>query len=241
MAATNYNVFVKYMNNNKTISEQTEIGWMSYYENYELSKFYEEHKKEYETIKAQLANGTKKKENFNTRELEIYTKCKKYLDFEDAVSKGNAVKETVFIEPFDEMYVDPQISDSYPSFQRSKMIRSMKEAKIKRDTANQNLIVEQTRFTNPKFNMIFMYDGIGKCTADKNVYNPNLSNQNPQVIPYVYYDNMKRVECNPWFFYEQFGSLQAAMTRASELVNIFGKGNVLIGKEVALDQYIDIV
>lgn len=241
MAATKYNIFVKYMNNNKTISEQTDVQWMSYYENHELELYNKEHGKEYDALVKQLANGEKKKENFTIQELDIYTKCKKYRDFEDAVSKGKAVKENVFIEPYDEMYVDPNIKDQHPTYERSKKIRAMKEAEIQRDTAIQNLIVEEGRPTNPKLSMIFMYDGIGKCEADRNVYNPDQNNQNPQIIPYVYYDNMKRVECNPWFFYEQYGSLNAAMGRASELVNIFGKGNVLIGKEVALEQYIDIV
>lgn len=241
MAATKYNVFVRCMNNGKAVAQQTSIGWMSYYENKELADFNTAHGKEYEALLKKLGDGTIKKDNFTIYELDVYTKCKKYRDFEDAVSKGLAVKESILIEPPDEMYVDPTITDSPPTYERSRRIRGMKEAKTKRDTTNQNIIVEEGKPSNPKLSMIFMYNGIAKFEAEKNVLNPNPKNQNPPVTPYVYYDEMKRVECNPWFFYEQYGSLKAAMTRASELVNIFGKGNVLIGKEVALDQYIDIV
>lgn len=246
MAATRYNVFVRYMNNGKTISQQTEIDWMSYYENQELKAFNTKHAAEYNNLVSKLANGTLKKDNFSVYELDVYTKCKKYRDFEEAVNKGQAVREHVHIEPFDEKYVNPEQYSTTsgsrggpsPYAQRK---RFLNEEKTKRDLAQQSIMVEQSKPTNPKYEMIFMYNGIGKCEAEESTLNANQNNTDPPITPYVYYDEMKRVKCNPWFFYEQFGSLQAAMNRSAELVNIFGKGNVLIGKEVALDQYIDIV
>lgn len=242
MAATTYNVFVRYMNNGKAIAQQTSIGWMSYFENRELADFYSKHANEYNSLVQRLGNGSLKKDNFSVYELELYTKCKKYRDFEDAVSKNQAVKEHVHIEPVDEKYVDPEIyKDTKEDKAYSKRKRMLNEQKSARDLEQQSIMVEQSKPTNPKYEMIFMYNGIGKCEARANTLNPDPANQNPPVTPYVYYDEMKRVECNPWFFYEQYGSLNAAMHRASELVNIFGKGNVLIGKEVEIDQYIDVV
>lgn len=241
MAATKYNIFIKYINGTRVVTKQTDIQWMSYYESYELSVFDKENGKEYESIIKRIADGEIKLENLSVKELEIYTKCKKYRDYEEAVDKGLAVRENAHIEPFDEMYVDPQVQNVYPTFERSKRIRAMKDAKTKRDTELQKLMVDEAKPTNPKLNMIFMYEGVGRCEAALNVYNPNQMNQDPQIIPYALYDNMKRVNYNPWFFYAQYASLKAAMNKAAELVNILGTEGVLIGKCVELDQYIDIV
>ena len=60
-------------------------------------------------------------------------------------------------------------------------------------------------------------------------------------IPYLYYDNMKRIKLDPWFLYSTHASLNSAMTKAKELVNILGKDAVKIGKVIPLDQYIEIV
>lgn len=242
MAATKYNVFVRYMNNGKAIAQQTNIGWMSNFENRELAEFYTVHRTEYTTLVQKLGNGTLKKDNLSVYELEVYTKCKKYRDFEDAVAKNQAVKEHIHIEPVDEKYVDPEIYKDTPEVKAYSMKKhQLSEEKSARDLEQQTIMVEQSKPSNPKYEMIFMYNGIGRYEARTNSLNPDPTTQNPPVTPYVYYDEMKRVECNPWFFYEQFGSLRAAMQRASGLVNIFGKGNVLIGKEVSIDQYIDVV
>jgi hypothetical protein len=52
---------------------------------------------------------------------------------------------------------------------------------------------------------------------------------------------MKRVNIKPWFFHSTYHSLRAAMSKAETLVDLFGKENILVGKEVDLTQYIDIV
>ena len=241
MAATKYNIYVRYMNNNRVITGQTDSDWMSNYEYNELTEFYNKNKTIYSSLVAVLENGTKKKENFTAEELSIYSKCKRLLEFQANYNKGAGVLENVHIEPYDEMYVDPNIKDTPNDPARSKRIRQMKNEKLARDAANQRIITEETKPTNPKYEMIFMYEGLGKEEADKNVYNENPANTNAQITPYVYYDNMKRVEISPWFFYAQYGSLNAAMNKAAELVNIMGTDGVMVGKDVALEQFIEIV
>ena len=75
MAATKYNIYVRYMNNNKVITEQTSTDWMSYREETEYKEYYEAHEAEYKKLVAALNNGTRKTETFTIDELTIYTKC----------------------------------------------------------------------------------------------------------------------------------------------------------------------
>lgn len=98
------------------------------------------------------------------------------------------------------------------------------------DTAiYEKLIVKNSSIDNPKYDMIFVWDGLGYFTSDNT---PNYQ---------LYFDKMKRIKFKPWFLHSIYLSLRAAMTNAQKLVNLFGKDNIMIGKEVALDQYIDIV
>ena len=60
-------------------------------------------------------------------------------------------------------------------------------------------------------------------------------------IPTLLYERMKRIKENPWFLYSTHASLTSAMEKAQNLVDLIGKNNVMIGKVVPLDQYIDIV
>lgn len=240
MAATKYNIYVRYMNNNRVVSGQSTYDWMSNHEWNELNAFYSKNEKTYKALLVALENGSKKKENFTVEELNIYTKCKRILEFRENYSKNAGVLENVLIEPFDEMYIDPDIRDTSNDPARTRILKAMKNAKADRDAKNQQIITDETTPSNPKYDMIFMYEGLGKEEADRAVYNESPFSAN-NIVPYVYYDNMKRVTINPWFFFAQYGSLQAAMTKAAELANIMGTDGVMIGKDVALDQYIEIV
>jgi hypothetical protein len=88
-------------------------------------------------------------------------------------------------------------------------------------------IIEQSTHTNPKYDMVFMYDGLEKVEEDN--------------INYLYFDKMKRVKLDPWFLFSSHASLESAMIKARSLVNTLGKEAVKIGKVVPLDQYIEIV
>ena len=102
-------------------------------------------------------------------------------------------------------------------------------------------IIKETAANNPKYDMVFMYDGIAyaESRTGKADYNP--PNDDDKQVPYVYYDRMKRVKLDPWFLFSTHASLNSAMIKARELVNILGKDSVKIGKVVPLDQYIEIV
>lgn len=237
MAATLYNIFIRYMNNNKVITEQTSIDWMSDFDYREYQAYFNSNASKYNSIASDLSTGRRKKEELTAEELAIYEKCKRLKEYEYNISKGKGVHEVVRIEPYDEMYIAPGGTAESHSI----ILQNMKKQKLARDTANQRIITSESKTTNPKFDMIFAYNGLGEKEADRAVYNGNPTNTNPPPTPYIYYDNMKRVIGNPWFFYAQYGSLQAAMTKAKELVNILGTEGVIIGKCVALDQYIEIV
>lgn len=91
---------------------------------------------------------------------------------------------------------------------------------------------------NPKYDMVFVYDGL-TSTAGEN--KRNMGNGDTSTAPLVYYERMRRMNVTPWLLYASCASLNAAMIKAGELVNLIGKENVMIGKVVSLDQYIEIV
>lgn len=121
------------------------------------------------------------------------------------------------------------------------------------DTALSNIIVDEAVSSNPKYDMIFLYDGLVTCegapavNTSKYIYKPGQTQTNeasPLQVnpPIVYYEKMKRFEGPaPWFLYATASSLTAIMKKAEELVNIMGKNNVIIGKVVDIEEYIDIV
>lgn len=241
MAATLYNIFVRYTNNGIVISKQTDDDWMSYYEEKEAKEYYTKNRTIYELLVASIHNGSRMFNSFSEDEQNIYNKCNRYLEFLDNIDKNIAHREYIDIKIRDDMYQDPRNYTGPDGPKRkAQELRSWKEANMRQDTEYQKLIADQGRITNPKYNMIFVYDGIGTFAAAASA-----NHQDPYdtdaVIPSVYFDNMKRINHNPWFFYAQYASLKAAMNKAAELVNILGTEGVLIGKCVELDQYIDIV
>lgn len=92
-----------------------------------------------------------------------------------------------------------------------------------------DLITAESDVTNPKYDMIFIWEGLG--------YYKNGSDEKNQLC----FDKMRRVLFRPWFFHSTTHSLRYALEKGKDLVDKFGKDNVMIAKEVPLDQYIDIV
>lgn len=114
---------------------------------------------------------------------------------------------------------------------------TLRKEAMKLDNQLSELITDETNASNPKYDMVFIYDGITSATGQDKRHAP-ADTSSP---PIVYYERMKRINVTPWFLYATCASLNAAMTKATELVGIIGKENVIIGKVVALDQYIEIV
>ena len=225
--ATQYQIFCRYLNEtvNRTLTNQTTSEWISAAEFKSLKEYYKANKNTYDKLCNDLTHRVKRKSQFTVEELNIYDSCSKYITLLDAQSKNRLAVEFAMIRP--------DINDS------------------KLDSALNELMVDQNHQNNPKYDMVFMYDGIAK-TYEQSKTSTNPLNPGPIVIsespvvddkktPYLYYDNMKRIKLDPWFLYSTHASLNSAMAKAKELVNILGKNAVKIGKVVPLDQYIEIV
>lgn len=231
MAATQYQIFYRYLNEsvNRTLTNRTDMNWVSAEELLELEAFFNENRAKYTQIKTQIANGTLKEKHLDVKELDIYKTCKRYEEVQDQLDKNKIVQEYCIVEPADSL----KPSDSTGALAREK---------AKRDMELYQIVIDEAHVDNPKYDMVFMYDGIAKAESrtGKVDYNPPPSNDKRQ-IPYVYYERMKRIKLDPWFLHSTHASLASAMARARELVNILGKDGVKIGKVVPLDQYIEIV
>ena len=224
--ATQYQIFCRYLNEtvNRTLTNQTTSEWISASEFKTLKEYYKANKNAYDKLCNDLTHGVRRKSQFTVEELNIYDSCSKYTTLLNAQSKNRLAVEFAMIRPVG--------NDS------------------KLDSALNELMVDQNRPNNPKYDMVFMYDGIAK-TDEQSKTSTNPLNPGPIVIsespvaggeiPYLYYDNMKRIKLDPWFLYSTHSSLNSAMAKAKELVNILGKDAVKIGKIVPLDQYIEIV
>ena len=244
--ATQYQIFCRYLNEtvNRTLTNQITSEWISAAEFKTLKEYYKANKNIYDKLCDGLAHGTKRKSQFTVEEMNIYDSCLKYTTLLDAQLKNRLAVEFAMIRPVDSLTNDNN--------------GSLKKLESALNQQLNELIVEQNRPSNPKYDMVFMYDGIAKTDEQPktptNPLNPGpiVMNESPvadvnppdndkKEIPYLYYDNMKRIKLDPWFLYSTHASLNSAMAKAKELVNILGKNAVKIGKVVPLDQYIEIV
>ena len=230
MAATQYQIFYRYFNENvnRALTNQTNVDWISAEELTTLKEYFETNKTEYNRIKTQLLNGTLKENQLTVVQIEIYTTCKKYEELDNNITKKKVVTEYCIVEPADSL--KPSDPDG-----------SLTRKKAARDLELYEYVVKGARADNPKYDMVFMYDGIASAESrtGKADYNPPANDK--KQIPYVHYDRMKRIKLDPWFLHSTHGSLESAMQKAKMLVNIIGKSSVKIGKVVPLEQYIEII
>ena len=244
--ATQYQIFCRYLNEtvNRTLTNQTKSEWISASEFKTLKEYYNINKDAYDKLCDDLRHGIKRKSQFTVEELNIYNSRLKYTTLLDAQSKNRLAVEYAMIRPVDSLTDDKN--------------GSLKKLDSALNQQLNELMVDQSHPNNPKYDMVFMYDGIARTNEQPltptNSINPGpiVMNESPvadvhppkddkKEIPYLYYDNMKRIKLDPWFLYSTHASLNSAMTKAKELVNILGKDAVKIGKVIPLDQYIEIV
>jgi hypothetical protein len=229
MAVTQYQIFCRYLNEavNRPLTNNQDIGWIGAEELSKLEESHRENQTEYNNIKNRILNGEIKENQLSLQELVIYENGKKYESIMDRVEKNQIVLEHCILEPSDSLYNDTNFSK--------------KKAQMQRDLDLYEYVIEENAATNPKFDMVFVYDGVayGESRTGKSDYNP--APDDDKQIPYVYYDRMKRIQFDPWFLFSSHASLNSAMIKAKELVNILGKENVKIGKVVPLEQYVEIV
>ena len=244
--ATQYQIFCRYLNEtvNRTLTNQTKSEWISASEFKTLKEYYNINKDAYDKLCDDLRHGIKRKSQFTVEELNIYNSCLKYTTLLDAQLKNRLAVEYAMIRPVDSLTDDKN--------------GSLKKLDSALNQQLNELMVDQSRPNNPKYDMVFMYDGIARTNEQPltptNSINPGpiVMNESPvadvhppkddkKEITYLYYDNMKRIKLDPWFLYSTHASLNSAMVKAKELVNILGKDAVKIGKIIPLDQYIEIV
>lgn len=226
MAATQYQIFCRYLNENinRALTNRTSIEWVDAKEYEAIKSTYTTNKSEYETMKTGVKAGTLKEKTLTLAQSNIYVPCKRYEYIQKQVSEGKAVIEYVYIRPADAFTGDTN--------------GTKRKAAALLDQEKYQIIIDQNQAGNPKYDMVFMYDGIEAITGEGTL-NPPPNNTTSK--PYLHYERMKRIKLDPWFLYSSHGSLRSAMTRANQLVNIMGKDAVKIGKVVSLDQYIEIV
>jgi hypothetical protein len=115
------------------------------------------------------------------------------------------------------------------------MSKNEKPSAAENTEAYEKFITNSMRIDNPKYDMIFVWDGLGIMEGTK------YGSGDSAITDQLYFDKMKRLKFKPWFFHSKYHSLKAAMTRAEQLIDLFGKEHIMIGKEVDLTQYIEIV
>lgn len=98
------------------------------------------------------------------------------------------------------------------------------------DSRAYTYIIENSVVKNPKFDMIFVYDGLG-----------HIKEESYETPIEIYYDKMKRVKAEPWIPLFKTSSLKVAMDKAEQLVNTYGSKNIKIGKVVPLEIGMEIV
>ncbi len=258
MSVTQYQIFCRYFNGdlNRSVTNETPCEWVSKSEdaalklycnntaNQAMFKDLDEH------LRGVAADGViRRRKDFSLEENECYKMFERRKELEVLKKKGLLAYEIVQIEPMDHMY-----STSADSQHR------MKKAKLQRDLAHWETISKETDIANPKYDMIFMYNGLAQtkgpiCNGNtmiedygqfdgqttSNIYCLNPIQKDPHQQPYIYYDNMKRVSLDIWFEHSVHASLTSAMNKVRELINIVGKRNIKVGKVVPLDKYVQIV
>lgn len=198
-------------------------------------RFYKENGKDKETSKSTYFGWEEKNGKWESQEE--YNE--KYAKHEEEINKKNKELATVAIARVG-----------------SEILKESKE-----------LLFEEIKYDNEKNNMLFTYDGIGTTQEQFDYYKsgntfkkskfidkigavkkpyfgdgqlPGIDNKSI-VAPTFLFERMKRLENTPWFLITTCNSLQTAISKVNQLVSIYGKDAVKIGKVVPLEQYIEIV
>lgn len=98
----------------------------------------------------------------------------------------------------------------------------------------QEIIINATDTSNPKFDMFFAYDGTRK------IRHKGADGREHIEEPYMVKDMYKRIPLSPWFTNCVTGSLDTALEKARLLITMLGKENVRVHKMVKFEQYVKI-
>lgn len=125
-----------------------------------------------------------------------------------------------------------------------KMYSGNAEKEVEAFEEQQQELSDAVDVSNPKYNMMFAYDGTKKYAHQKIDGTPCTVCPRDRMRhrdPYCVKDSYKRINGSPWLVNSTFGSLDAAIEKAKKLIAMIGKENVKLIKVVAFDQFIKIV
>ena len=162
--------------------------------------------------------------------------CQEVITY-DRTGRATDVYEHMWIRPEDDCWVDTSV------FERADVIANLKKNATNLDTRFNDLIQDSNQLSNPKYDMLFYFDGVETMDGETNRRNrqPVTKGGTPYYQTKLFYQKMKRLDMCPWVLYATVASLTVVLEKANEIVNIMGVENVLVGKVVALEQYIEIV
>ena len=313
MAATQYQIFCKYFNENvnKIVSNESSKEWISAEEWYQCKIAYNVTNASQtnallisqDSINTSITKGSPYRILYNAllakmntddpvtgrrltydllsnEEKIVYDLCSRYEEIIKMIGNDDCVIEYAMIRPLDHLSYSYRRDDRY--FDKKGTERNLKRAAKSIDSDLYDVVFDQNRNDNPKYDMLFTYNGMTQTNEQLDLYKykttiktgdnfgaytvvtpghvpiesfnpPKTPGENesvvtlttvteaPEVPPSCMYERMERLKVSPWFYICTCNSLITAMNKARELVDIYGKDAVKIGKIVPLDQYIDIV
>ena len=313
MAATQYQIFCKYFNENvnKIVSNESPKEWISAEEWYQCKIAYNVTNASQanvlltsqDSINTSITKGSPYRILYNAllakmntddpvtgrrltydllsnEEKIVYDLCSRYEEIIKMIGNDDCVIEYAMIRPLDHLSYSYSTDDR--NFDKQGTERELKRAAKSIDSDLYNVVFDQNRNDNPKYDMIFTYNGMTQTSEQFDLYkykttvktgdnsgaytvvtpgcvpiesfNPpktpgereatvtlSTVTEAPDMAPSCMYERMERLKVSPWFYICTCNSLIAAMNKARELVDIYGKDAVKIGKIVPLDQYIEIV
>lgn len=110
--------------------------------------------KVYECLQWQIDNGVRRYRDFMNDEPNIYTICKNYIDYSEMIRLGKAVLEYAMIRPKD------FLSTTESSTSGKKTLNTLTRQALALDNKLYSIVSDETNVSNPKYDMVFMYDGI---------------------------------------------------------------------------------
>lgn len=156
-------------------------------------------------------------------QYQLFCKC-----INTVTKKAITNKETrTWVSDFNlDKYFDIENEEKYVT----ETIRFNMKDTAQEEAEMQNEIIEGSKISNIKYDMLFVYAGCDIKYTDKNGN-----------MPYLLTDRFERIFMSPWFIHSVHSSLNSVMAKAQMLVDKIGHDNIMIGKVVPLDQYIEIV
>ena len=313
MAATQYQIFCKYFNENvnKIVSNESSKEWISAEEWYQCKIAYNVTNASQtnallisqDSMNTSITKGSPDRilydallakmntddpitgrrltyDLLSNEEKIVYDLCSRYEEIIKMIGNDDCVIEYAMIRPLDHLSYSYRRDDRY--FDKKGTERNLKRAAKSIDSDLYNVVFDQNRNDNPKYDMLFTYNGMTQTNEQFDLYkykttiksgdnsgaytvvtpgcvpiesfNPpktpgereatvtlSTVTEAPDMAPSCMYERMESLKVSPWFYICTCNSLIAAMNKARELVDIYGKDAVKIGKIVPLDQYIDIV